>query len=79
MVLNCMALLHTQGNLSFDIDDDILREHFESCGEIKQIRWVERNGQFKYDSNRLFDVLLLSCSVDTHGLTFATRMFTWHL
>jgi RNA recognition motif-containing protein len=35
------------GNLSFDIDDDTLKAHFEpKCGPVKQIRWVERNGQF---------------------------------
>lgn len=34
------------GNLSFDIDENAVREAFETCGSVKSIRWVERNGQF---------------------------------
>jgi len=37
------------GNLSFDIDDDKVKEFFKACGEIVAIRWVsdKESGQFK--------------------------------
>jgi nucleolin len=35
------------GNLSFSVDDAKMTEFFSSCGEVKEIRWVERDGQFK--------------------------------
>jgi nucleolin len=35
------------GNLSFHIDEQTLREHFKDCGEITDIRWVEKDGEFK--------------------------------
>jgi len=37
------------GNLSFDVDDDTVREAFKHCGEITQIRWgIDREtGDFK--------------------------------
>jgi nucleolin len=35
------------GNLSFQIDENAVRTHFANCGEISNIRWVERDGQFK--------------------------------
>lgn len=35
------------GNLSFQIDEDKVREAFADCGEISSVRWVERDGQFK--------------------------------
>jgi nucleolin len=37
------------GNLSFDIDDDKVKEFFADCGEIVAIRWVsdKTTGQFK--------------------------------
>lgn len=37
------------GNLSFDIDDDTMREFAEGCGEIKAIRWLSNRdtGDFK--------------------------------
>ena len=28
------------GNLSFDINDDVMRMFAEDCGEVKAIRWI---------------------------------------
>ena len=36
-----------KGNLPFDIEDQHVHDLFASCGEIKAIRWVEKDGQFK--------------------------------
>lgn len=34
------------GNLSWDVNDDLIREFFQDCGEIRQIRWLtDRNTQ----------------------------------
>jgi nucleolin len=35
------------GNLSFNIDDEKITEFFSDCGSIKEIRWIEKDGQFK--------------------------------
>lgn len=35
------------GNLSFNIDDPTIREVFAHCGEISDVRWVEKDGEFK--------------------------------
>ena len=35
------------GNLSFDIDEDTVRQLFAECGEVTQVRWVEKDGVFK--------------------------------
>lgn len=35
------------GNLSFNIDEPTLRQVFADCGEISDIRWVEKDGEFK--------------------------------
>jgi len=37
------------GNLSFDINDDTVKDFFKECGEIVAIRWVsdKESGQFK--------------------------------
>lgn len=35
------------GNLSFNVDDAKITDFFSSCGEVKEIRWVEKDGQFK--------------------------------
>jgi len=35
------------GNLSFQVTEEAVREIFEPCGPIHDIRWIERDGQFK--------------------------------
>jgi nucleolin len=35
------------GNLSFNVDDGKITDFFGGCGEVKEIRWVEKDGQFK--------------------------------
>lgn len=37
------------GNLSFDVNDDLMREFFSDCGEINQIRWLtdRETGDFR--------------------------------
>eukprot|EP00614_Pseudopedinella_elastica_P015708 CAMPEP_0172646820 /NCGR_PEP_ID=MMETSP1068-20121228/240432_1 /TAXON_ID=35684 /ORGANISM="Pseudopedinella elastica, Strain CCMP716" /LENGTH=324 /DNA_ID=CAMNT_0013461085 /DNA_START=44 /DNA_END=1018 /DNA_ORIENTATION=+ len=37
------------GNLSFDIDDDQMKDFFKDCGEVSAIRWLtdRESGQFK--------------------------------
>lgn len=35
------------GNLSFDIDEDVVRAFFKDCGEIESVRWLEKDGEFK--------------------------------
>ena len=35
------------GNLSFEIDEETVRQSFKDCGEVKQVRWVEKDGVFK--------------------------------
>ena len=35
------------GNLSFDIDEATVTQLFKDCGEVKQVRWVEKDGVFK--------------------------------
>lgn len=35
------------GNLSFDIGEEQVREFFSPCGDIAEVRWVERDGEFK--------------------------------
>ena len=35
------------GNLSFNIDEATLRDTFKDCGEITDVRWVEKDGEFK--------------------------------
>lgn len=35
------------GNLSFSVDDAKITEFFSDCGEVREIRWVEKDGQFK--------------------------------
>ena len=35
------------GNLSFDIDESTVTQLFKDCGEVKQVRWVEKDGVFK--------------------------------
>lgn len=34
------------GNLSYNIDEEKVREHFKDCGEISSVRWVEKDGEF---------------------------------
>lgn len=35
------------GNLSFDVTEEEIRELFKGCGEVTQVRWVEKDGVFK--------------------------------
>lgn len=35
------------GNLNFSVDDGKITEYFADCGEIREIRWIEKDGQFK--------------------------------
>ena len=35
------------GNLSFDVDESVVRGLFGECGEVKEVRWVEKDGVFK--------------------------------
>ena len=35
------------GNLSFDIDEDTVRQLFSDCGTVQQVRWVEKDGVFR--------------------------------
>jgi nucleolin len=44
---NCTTCF--MGNLSFDIDEDAMREFAKSCGEVKAIRWLtdRESGEFK--------------------------------
>jgi len=42
---NCTTVF--LGNLDFKITEDDVRKHFKNCGELKSIRWVEKDGDFK--------------------------------
>lgn len=44
---NCTTVF--AGNLSWDVDDDSMREYAKDCGEVKSIRWVtdRDTGDFK--------------------------------
>ena len=35
------------GNLSFDITEELVRQTFAHCGDIKEVRFLQRDGQFK--------------------------------
>lgn len=35
------------GNLSFSVDDAKITEFFSDCGDVREIRWIEKDGQFK--------------------------------
>jgi len=35
------------GNLSFQVTEDAVRDLFSTCGDIQDIRWVEKDGAFK--------------------------------
>lgn len=35
------------GNLNFSVDDPKITEFFADCGEVREIRWIEKDGQFK--------------------------------
>jgi len=34
------------GNLSYQIDEQAVRDYFGECGDITAVRWVERDGKF---------------------------------
>lgn len=44
---NCTTIF--MGNLSFDIDDDAVKDFFKDCGDVKHCRWLSdrESGQFK--------------------------------
>lgn len=44
---NCTTIFF--GNLSYDIDDDAVKDFFKDCGEVKNCRWLtdRESGQFK--------------------------------
>merc|ERR1719317_657942 len=42
---NCTTVF--LGNLDFKITEDDVRNHFNDCGKLKDIRWIEKDGNFK--------------------------------
>jgi len=42
---NCTTVF--LGNLDFKITEDDVRNHFKDCGKLKDIRWIEKDGNFK--------------------------------
>jgi len=58
------------GNLSFQIDEDSLKDFFKGCGEVKQIRWGtdKESGDFKgYGHCEFFDEAAVDKAVQLHG------------
>ncbi len=51
------------GNLPFTITDESLTAAFQHCGEIVQIRWVEKDGEFKGSGERATDGTIGQCGV----------------
>jgi len=35
------------GNLDFNIKEEDVKEHFKDCGEVKSVRWLQKDGEFK--------------------------------
>jgi len=35
------------GNLDFNITEEDVKKHFKDCGEVKSIRWMQKDGEFK--------------------------------
>merc|ERR1739838_392792 len=42
---NCYSVF--LGNLDFNITEDDVKKHFKECGEVKNIRWMQKDGEFK--------------------------------
>merc|ERR1712060_662738 len=42
---NCYSVF--LGNLDFNITEDDVKKHFKECGELKNIRWMQKDGEFK--------------------------------
>jgi len=42
---NCYSVF--LGNLDFNITEDDVKKHFKDCGELKSIRWMQKDGEFK--------------------------------
>jgi len=42
---NCFTVFC--GNLDFNITEDDVRKHFKECGEVKSVRWMQKEGEFK--------------------------------
>merc|ERR1712087_148153 len=42
---NCYSVF--LGNLDFNITEDDVKKHFKECGELKSIRWMQKDGEFK--------------------------------
>merc|ERR1711920_562628 len=42
---NCTTVF--LGNLDFNITEDDVKKHFKECGELKNIRWMQKDGEFK--------------------------------
>merc|ERR1712060_24584 len=42
---NCYSVF--LGNLDFNITEDDVKKHFKECGELKSVRWMQKDGEFK--------------------------------
>merc|ERR550517_308961 len=42
---NCYSVF--LGNLDFNITEDDVKKHFKDCGELKSVRWMQKDGEFK--------------------------------
>eukprot|EP00495_Collosphaeridae_sp_1-RS-2012_P004564 TRINITY_DN3869_c0_g1_i1.p1 TRINITY_DN3869_c0_g1~~TRINITY_DN3869_c0_g1_i1.p1 ORF type:complete len:166 (+),score=27.94 TRINITY_DN3869_c0_g1_i1:115-612(+) len=42
---NCYSVF--LGNLDFNITEDDVKKHFKDCGEIKTVRWMQKDGEFR--------------------------------
>jgi len=42
---NCYSVF--LGNLDFNITEDDVKKHFKDCGEVKSVRWMQKDGEFK--------------------------------
>jgi len=42
---NCYSVFC--GNLDFNITEEDVRKHFKDCGEVKSVRWMQKEGEFK--------------------------------
>jgi len=42
---NCYSVF--LGNLDFNITEDDVKKHFKDCGELKGVRWMQKDGEFK--------------------------------
>merc|ERR1711920_1207158 len=42
---NCYSVF--LGNLDFNITEDDVKKHFKECGEVKNVHWLQKDGEFK--------------------------------